>query len=137
MGGTWSLQVGPDVHSGLTLIRLEGLVRSGTVEGHHLVSSNGKWMRVDEVPYLRRQIELRRMLSTARPPLAPKRPTRVRVGNVVHLFPESSLSQLPLVSDKQRNSRIKLVARIVTILAGLVLLMEAFFLLRSAWLAAH
>ena len=59
MDGTWSLQIGPEVHSGLTLTRLETLVRSGTLEGHHLVYGDGQWKRVDEVPYLRRQLLLR------------------------------------------------------------------------------
>jgi hypothetical protein len=133
MAGTWSLRIGPEVHGGLTLMRLEGLVRSGTVEGHHLVCSDGKWMRVDEVPYLKRQIEIRKQLMSAILTPPAKRSGRVRIGNVVHLFPETSLSKLQLPSDEERNRRIRLLGRLIAIAAVLVLIAEACFLFSMAW----
>lgn len=137
MEGTWSLQIGPEVHSGLTLFRLEALVRSGTLEGHHRVCADGKWMRVDEVPYLRRQLDLRaNVLQAVRS--APKpTPRHVKVGNVVHLFPEVTAAKLPLPSDRDKMRKVYIAGRVIMVLAVLVLVAEMCFLMYAASVAGQ
>jgi hypothetical protein len=127
MAGTWSLRVGPDLHEGLTLFRLEALVRAGTLEGHHLVRSTEAWTRVEDVPYLRRQL--------------PTKPTRTKDASAAlpvgasagRITPDVAMAMAMLEgeSDRPRMNRIRALGRILTVFAVLLLVAEAAILART------
>lgn len=135
MEGTWSLRVGPEVHSGLSLYRLEALVRSGTLEAHHMVYGDGRWMRVDEVPYLLRQLRIRAAVSHR---LKEQQAVSTkRKDNVVELFPDASLAMLPVRNTQAQTERKHRLGRVVMGVAFVLLFAEVAFLLYSTLLVAR
>jgi len=122
---------------GLTLSQLEQMVLSGEAGADDEVCHGGTWVRVSSVPYLRRMLRARSAPAPipASPageggplpsiPLVPGPDGKLRPDDAV------VLAMLRAGSDRSRMERTRLVGRVVTALAALLLAGELLHMLKT------
>lgn len=120
----WTVKTGEDMRSGLTLAQLETLVATGALRADDALraetggaTSKPRWLRVDEMPYLRRA--LRSTTSVGR--------TGAITGP---LTDEAIATFLSIDSDVPRMQRIRRLAAVVRIAAASLLALEVWLLIK-------